>query len=151
MEKTKLNLGCGKDYRQGYINADISYEVGADIVFDMTGGTLYSYDTFDEILVNNSLTQIASSNDFISVMNELWRICKPTGFIQIRVPYALHECAWQDPKDCRRFTDQSFTYMEYGHRRYEQYGLHYGFKPFVVELLDNNGRQMTFKLCPKKD
>lgn len=147
----KLNLACGKDYMEGYINADISYDVGADIVFDMTKGIPYPENHFNEVLVNNALTQIEKNIDFVTTMNDLWRITKPKGSIFIRVPLAIHECSFQDPMDCRRFTDQSFTYMQFNHRRYSQYGLHYGFKPFKVQLLDNNGRQMTFKLCPKKD
>jgi len=148
--KKKLNLGCGNDYLKNYINADISPAVGADTVFNMEYGLPYKDNTFDEILVNNSLTQILNPQKFVFIINELWRACKDTGFIQIRVPNAEDICAWQDPMDCRRFTVESFTYMQYDHRRYEQYGRHYGFMPFKVELIDNNGRQITFKLCPKK-
>lgn len=146
---SKANIGCGRDYRKGYYNIDISSTVGADLVCDITGGIPFEKDTFDEILVNNVLTQILLPKRFVFVMNELWRTCR--GFIQIRVPNAKDVCAWQDPMDCRRFTDQSFTYMEGGHRRYEQYGKHYGFKPFKVELIEDNGRQMTFKLWPIKE
>jgi len=148
--RMKLNLGCGKDYLKSYINADISPYVGADLVFNMEYGLPFKDNEFDEVLVNNVLTQVQTSKSFVNIINELWRVCKTTGFIQIRVPNAENICAWQDPMDCRRFTTQSFTYMEYGHRRYEQYGKHYGFMPFNVKLLDNNGRQMVFKLCPKK-
>lgn len=146
----KLNLGCGNDYIQGYTNADISFAVGADVVFDLTDYVPFRDNTFDEVLCNNVLTQVQDPKKFVQVMNDLWRITKPDGQIFIRVPNAEDICSWQDPMDCRRFTDQTFTYMEFEHRRYETYGKHYGFKPFVVELLDNNGRQMTFKLCPKK-
>ena len=148
--KKKLNLGCGNDYLKGYINADISSAVGADTVFNMEYGLPYKDNTFDEILVNNSLTQILNPQKFVFIINELWRTCKESGFIQVRVPNAEDICAWQDPMDCRRFTVESFTYMQFDHRRYEQYGRHYGFMPFEVELIDNNGRQITFKLCPKK-
>lgn len=145
----KLHLGCGNDYLEGYTNADISSNVKSDIVFDLVLGIPFADDHFSEVLANNVLTQISDSDDFVNVMNELWRVTD--GEIRIRVPYALHECAWQDPMDSRRFTPETFTYMEGGHRRYEQYGRHYGFRPFNVELLDNNGRQMTFKLCPIKN
>ena len=146
----KVNLGCGKDYRYGYINTDVVRGIGADMVFDMTKGLPFSDDSIDEMIINNSLTQILKFKDFVKVMNEIWRVCKNDSEIIIRVPNAKHICSFQDPADCRRFTDQSFTYMQHDHRRYKQYGEHYGFAPFVVELLDNNGRQMTFKLCPKK-
>lgn len=144
----RLNLGCGKDYREGYINADISEEVDADIIFDMTERIPFVDNQFYEVVANNCLTQIEKNQDFIHVINELWRVTK--GDIYIRVPNVRNRCAFQDPMDCRRFTKESFTYMEYGHRRYEQYGKHYGFKPFRVKLLKNNGRQMEFKLSPVK-
>jgi predicted SAM-dependent methyltransferase len=145
----KLNVGCGRDYREGYINLDISDAVGADVVADMADGLPFEDNRFDEVVVQNALTQIQEPYLFVHVMNELHRVTK--GVLIVRVPNAKDICAWQDPMDCRRFTDQTFTYMEYGHRRYNQYGKHYGFKPYRVELQEDNGRQMTFHLWPIKD
>jgi predicted SAM-dependent methyltransferase len=144
----KLNLGCGRDYRKGYVNLDISDSVGADIVYDFQKGLPFMDNHFDEVLANNSLTQIRDGDVFVRVMNEIHRVCK--GDVYIRVPNAKHICAFQDPMDSRRFTKESFTYMEGGHRRYEQYGKHYGFLPFKVKLLEDNGRQMEFVLTPIK-
>lgn len=146
----KLNLGCGRDYREGYTNLDVSSDVGADVVHNLRDCLPFDDNYYDEVLANNVLCQIQNTNIFIHIIKELHRVTKHTGFIQIRVPNAKDICAWQDPLDVRRFTDQSFTYMEYGHRRYEQYGKHYGFPPFTVELLEDNGQQLTFKLCPVK-
>jgi predicted SAM-dependent methyltransferase len=145
----KLHVGCGRNYKKGWINTDISADVGADIVASVHH-LPFEDNYFDEVLAENVLCQIQETKKFIQSMNGLHRITKPTGTITIRVPNAKDICAWQDPVDTRRFTDQSFTYMEHGHRRYEQYGKHYGFHPFTVELLEDNGRQMTFKLCPVK-
>lgn len=150
MDKNKLNLGCGNNYLKGYTNADISPAVHPDVVCDITDIIPFRDNTFDEVLCENVLTQILFQDTFIQVMNDLWRITKPKGEILIRVPNAKNIIAWQDPMDCRRFTDQSFTYMEEGHRRYVTYGKHYGFKPFKVSLLEDNGIQMKFKLCPVK-
>lgn len=146
----RLNIGCGRNYLNGYVNLDISPLVSPDVVCDITDYMPFRENAFDEILCENVLTQIMYPDTFVQVMNDLWKICRPTGEILIRVPNAEHICAWQDPMDCRRFTDKSFTYMEFSHRRYEQYGRHYGFKPFKVELLEDNSIQMKFKLCPVK-
>lgn len=146
----KLHVGCGKDYRKGFVNLDISPDVGADVVCDILNGFPFPKDTFSVVLCNNVLTQILCPKDFVYIMNELWTVTDASGSIYIRVPNAKDICAWQDPMDCRRFTDQTFTYMEHGHNRYEQYGKHYGLKPFEVTLLTDNGRQMEFKLVPIK-
>lgn len=146
----KLHVGCGKDYREGYINLDISNDVGADVVRDITRGLPFNDDSFDEVVANNVLTQI-DRQDFLFVMNELWRITKQEGKIEIRVPLVSDLCAFQDPMDNLRFTNQSFTYMQYDHRRYDQYGRHYGFKPFKVEILEDNGKQMKVCLTPIKE
>lgn len=150
MLKTKLNLGCGRDLREGYVNMDISNKVGADVVQSMERGLPFEDNTFIEVLAYNSLTQISTPRVFVFVMNEIHRILKSTGKLIVRVPLATHECAFQDVFDTIRFTDQSFTYMEHGHRRYDQYGKHYGYKPFHVKLIENNGRQMIFELTPVK-
>ena len=141
----KLNIGCGQDKLEGWINADSREGCNPDEIVRLGFRLPYPDDHFVEVKAFNVLTQV---NDIVTAMNELWRVTK--GFITIRVPDAADICAFQDPMDFRHFTDQSFTYMELGHRRYEQYGEHYGFKPFKVELLESNGRQLLFRLWPVK-
>jgi len=128
---------------------DVSDSVGADVVASIIS-IPFDDNTFNEVLAENVLCQVQQTQAFITTMNELYRVTKPTGMITVRVPNAKHECAYQDPIDSRRFTDQTFTYMEHGHRRYEQYGKHYGFPPFTVTLVEDNGRQMVFNLWPVK-
>lgn len=146
--KQILNIGAGNDKMVDAVNADISPLCNPDIVCAL--GTVLPFETnrFKEVFAYNVLTQIESNKEFVLAINELHRITD--GVIHIRVPYALDECSFQDPMDVRRFTDQSFTYMEEGHRRYEQYGKTYGFKPFKVVARENNGRQMLFDLYPVK-
>lgn len=147
---SKLNIGCGNDKLKGFVNLDISPLVNPDVVCDIEYGIPFDDNTFDEVLANNVLTQILLPMNFVFVMNDLWRITKKTGVIRVRVPNAKDICSFQDPMDCRRFTEESFTYLEKRHRRYKQYGKHYGFKPFRVSLVENNGRQMVFILQPIK-
>lgn len=143
-----LNIGCGNDKMQGATNADISPLCNPDVVCRLGSVLPFKDNEFKEIYAYNVLTQIETNAEFLIAMKELWRVCK--GVIHIRVPWADNICAFQDPMDRMRFTDQSFTYMEEGHRRYDQYGKHYGFPPFQVKLVGDNGRQMLFDLSPLK-
>lgn len=129
------------------INADRSELCNPDVVCDITN-LPFPENRFSEVFAYNVLTQVEYNADYLAALKELYRVTD--GVIHIRVPYALDECAFQDPMDCRRFTPESFTYMEYEHRRYEQYGKHYGFPPFKVVPRENNGRQMLFDLYPIK-
>lgn len=157
MQKLKLNLGCGRDYRHGYINSDISPILKTDIVFNFQKGIPYPNDYFDEILANNVLTQIMDSKDFIFVMNELWRVTKHKGVLIIRVPLVPYENAFRDPMDCRRFTKNSFDYLVGVTRRYGIYGKHYGFKSWNllgkdIEIrndFDELWGSMVIKLQPR--
>lgn len=147
---SRLNIGSGKDYLEGWVNADSRVACNPDDVVILGTGMLpYPDDSFDEVRAFNVLTQIAEPEAFKVAMNELWRVTR--GIIHIRVPNAAHISAYQDPMDVRRFTDQTFTYMEFGHRRYEQYGRHYGFRSFKVRQdLNLNETQLHFHLTPVK-
>ncbi len=68
----KLNLGCGKDIKEGYINLD-KWALGeVDVVHNLN---LFPYpfkdNIFDEILCSHLLEHV---NDLIKVMEELHRM-----------------------------------------------------------------------------
>ena len=143
----KVNIGCGKDKREGYVNLDISSNVGADIVCDIEEGLPFKDNECEEIICLDVLEQISSADKFVFVMNELWRVTKLGGSVHVRVPNAKDICAFQDPMDSRHFTEETFTYMQHGHTRYERY--QYGFKPWFVGVLEN-GVQLRLILNPSK-
>lgn len=145
----RLNIGCGNDKQEGWLNADASPLCNPDVVCVLGTELPFEDNQFYEVRVLNVLCQIQSNEEFVTAINELWRVTKDTGEIHVRVPIASDIIAYQDPMDCRRFTPESFSYMQHEHRRYEQYGKHYGFNPFMVKL-DNSLRQMLFTLTPVK-
>lgn len=145
----KLNLGCGRDIRSGFINADRVSEFGADKVFDMEDGLPFKDDYFDEILAYNCLEQISTPRKFVEVMNELHRVLKPMGKMILRVPNVTDICAFQDIFDILKFNKNSFDYMDYKNVRYKEFGMIYGYKPFNVTLMKED-RQLTFGLQPIK-
>jgi len=143
-----LNIGCGNDKMQDAVNADLSPLCDPDVVCKLGETLPFKDNEFEEVYCYNVLAHVETNKGFILAINELHRICN--GTIHVRTPLATHECAYQDPTEVRRFIPNSFTFMEHEHRRYEQYGKHYGFKPFKVTLVEDNGRQFKIDLCPVK-
>jgi hypothetical protein len=143
----KLNLGCGKDKREGYINLDISPNVSADVVCDIEEGLPFDDNSMEEVIAKDILTQISSGKNFLFVMNELWRITSKDGVVRVSVVNCKYPEAFQDPMSGMRFTDDSFTYLD--EREYHWKTYDYGFKPWKVERVESkNEKIMCFNLYP---
>lgn len=81
----KLNVGCGEDYKEGYVNLDWSPLVKAEVVHDLNS-LPYPLDdgSFDEIEAFHILEHLDKP---FAVMKELHRILRPGGVLTIRVPH----------------------------------------------------------------
>jgi len=106
--KNKLNLGCGKDYRLGWVNLDCNKKMKADVYADLEKKLPFKDNTFEYVYTEHVLEHI---HNFIPLMAELKRICKNNAIIEIRVPHALSMLAYQDPTHVRFFTYRSFDYF----------------------------------------
>jgi len=82
----KLNLGCGKEYREGWVNVDFNKEVGADIYSDFTKKLPFKDNYADSVLMDNVLEHIRQDKFFFFI-EELYRICKNKSKIMIYVPH----------------------------------------------------------------
>ena len=81
----KLNLGCGADYKEGYVNADFHSHIKTDIQYDLNAVPFpFSENEFDYILVSHVLEHL--DKPFV-VMKELHRILKTGGTLHIKVPH----------------------------------------------------------------
>lgn len=82
-----LNLGCGHDIREGWVNLDYINAPGVDIVHDLNVTPLpFADNTFDNICADNVLEHLSR---YEPVINECHRILIPGGRLEIRVPYGL--------------------------------------------------------------
>jgi len=104
----KLNLGCAKDYRQGWVNIDISPEFNPDIVHDLSKGIPFDDSTVDYIEANMFLEHVG---DTVFMMNEIWRVCKNNAVVIIVVPHECSLMAHADPTHKRIFNEESFKYF----------------------------------------
>ena len=108
-EPRRLNLGCGHDVREGYVNLDRLDLPGVDVVHDLeTFPYPFDDESFDEILAQDILEHL---RDTVRVMEELWRLLKPGATLRVRVPHAQSPNAAQDPTHVSRFTEHTFEYF----------------------------------------
>lgn len=86
----KLNLGCGRDIRQGYVNIDLHPGLGVDEVADLSKFPWFWNDeSVDEILMLDFLEHFPY-NQTDKILSEAWRILKMGGELTIQVPDATH-------------------------------------------------------------
>lgn len=91
-KQKKLNLGCGTDVKDGWINLDNHAENGAQKLFDLgeiyKGQKLPFYDnTFDLVLCSHVLEDFI---DPVPILKEIARVTKRGGEVYIRVPFWTH-------------------------------------------------------------
>jgi len=102
----KLNMGCGNNKRQGYVNVDLAPECQPDLVCDLESLPWpWEDNSVDEVLFNHSLEHIGqSSRTFLGMMKELYRVCKDSAHIKINVPHPRHDNFINDPTHVRVIT-----------------------------------------------
>lgn len=138
-----MNIGCGRDYREGWVNTDVSLETKADFHFDIGKETLLmDGDQAELVYISGVLEQIGPNDEFKHALNECWRFLKPGGIIQIVVPNAKYAIAHRDPMDIRKFTPDTFRYFIEGNQEYRDYGSVYGFKPWHDLHIEENQRHI---------
>jgi len=98
-----LNLACGDDYRNGWINLDLTRP--CDVAADVTEGLPFKESVFEKIIAGHILEHI---HDLRGIKKELARILKPGAQLHIFVPHYLSPDAWGDDTHCRAFSSHSF-------------------------------------------
>lgn len=103
----KLNLGCGTDYKEGYINLDAVKFPEVDVVFNLNKYPWpFKANTFDEVLAFNILEHL---NDSYLALEELNRICKNGAIVKFVVPHFSSSSCWGDVQHKKGFSVRSFS------------------------------------------
>ena len=104
----KLNLGCGSDIKKGWINLDSLELAGVNVVHNLEKTPLPFEDNFfDEILCQDVLEHL----EYVPLMKELYRILKPNGQLNIRVPHFTSKNNFIDPTHKKRFSCATFNFF----------------------------------------
>lgn len=103
----KLNLGCDRDYKEGWVNLDFHKNLKCDVVHNLNKFPWpFKDNEADFILMNHVLEHL---DDVPRVMKELWRISKPGAIIRITVPYFNNFNAYRDATHKQFFTWDTLT------------------------------------------
>ena len=100
----KLHLGCGNKLLPNYINVD---KYGSpDILKDLEELPWdWDDDSIEEILMVHVLEHLGQSTEvYLGIWKELYRICKNNALISITVPHHKHEFFFDDPTHVRAVT-----------------------------------------------
>jgi len=87
----KLNIGCGTDYREGFINVDGSNSLArVDKVIDISSETLLTYFNKGEInyILANDIIEHHYHWEAVQIMSDFYALLVAGGQVEIRVPDA---------------------------------------------------------------
>ncbi|MFO7677185.1 MAG: methyltransferase domain-containing protein [Thermoplasmatota archaeon] len=103
----KLNLGCGREHLEGWINIDRVKDDAVDLIHDLNTRLPFDDNSVDEILASHVFEHILYWED---LLHECHRILKPSSIITIKVPYgfspSIGHLRYFYPYTLDGFTDQ---------------------------------------------
>ena len=129
----RLNLGCGRDIREGWVNIDCAPLPGVDHVVDFDGKPALPFDD-DSVTYSEGVHVIEHLRDPLPFMEELWRVTEPGGVAVFRCPYGSTDDADEDPTHVRRMFHGSWGYFGQPHYWRADYGYRGDWQPAHVTL-----------------
>ena len=114
----KLNVGCGKDIREKWDNLDTHTNNGANIVHDLNNLPLpFEDNTYDYVLCSHVIEDWLNP---LPLLQELVRITKVKGLIEIRVPHQLSANAWGSLVHKQLFNNETLVAFITGKADYKE-------------------------------
>ena len=105
----KINLGCGNDKKEGYVNCDISPAVNPEVVLDLELALPFQSETVTEVVAEHVLEHVKR---FPELMHEIHRVCKKGARIYLKTPFYSAWGQYNDPTHVRFFTPFTFDYFK---------------------------------------
>lgn len=107
----KLNLGCGQQHMEGYVNVDREPSMRPDLVMDMEQFPWpFESDSVDEVVASHVLEHVGAEPPvFIGIMKELYRVCRAGARVRIAVPHPRHDNFFDDPTHVRAVTPMTLA------------------------------------------
>lgn len=113
----RLNLGCGQDYREGWLNVDAVAAVEPDLACDLNDRPWpFPDESFELIVCSHVLEHL---DDYEWALEECARILKPDGRLRVKHPIGLDFTADPD-HNARAKWDWDTPKMLCGKRHWDQ-------------------------------
>jgi SAM-dependent methyltransferase len=106
----RLHLGCGHNVLPGWVNHDLAALPGVDVVHDLDEMPWpFASDRFDLVRLHHVLEHLREP---IRAIEELHRITKDGGTVEVRVPYWNSKDWATDPTHRTPFNEFSFDFFD---------------------------------------
>ena len=114
---TKINLGCGKDYLDDWVNVDFYDDSTCDIKHDLEVFPWpWEDNSVSEILIKHTLEHLGADwKVYIKILQEMYRVCKDDTLIQVDVPSPWHWNYISDPTHVRPVTPDGLNLFSKEH------------------------------------
>lgn len=131
----RLNLGCGRDIRGGWVNVDQYPAPGVDLVTNLDDADKvdlpYPDDSFAEIHASHIVEHLHHP---LPLFAEAWRVAMPDAAMVVRCPYGSSDAADEDPTHVRRLFLNSWGYFSQPFYWRADYGYRGDWQPEAVTL-----------------
>lgn len=106
----KLNLGCGHNKLEGFVNCDLRAECAPDRVVDLESLPWpFESDRADEVVLSHVLEHVGqAANVYLAIIKELYRVCRDGAVVRIAVPHPRHDDYLTDPTHVRPIVPEQF-------------------------------------------
>ncbi len=108
-QSVTIDLGCGGNKVAGAWGVDLRRQPGINLVADIERRLPLKSDSVDVVWMRHVIEHV---RDLIGLMEEVCRICRPGGKVEIDVPYYTSRGAFRDPTHVRFITEDTFQYFE---------------------------------------
>lgn len=146
---SKLLMAAGSERKDGFVHHDKDFLwEHIDIAFDMT---VFPWPVEDDAYGYVELSDVLEhlKSDLTDIMDELWRITRPGGYVYIHTAEAGTWQLMKDPTHVQGFWPTSMNYFDPETMEGAHY--HYSQKAWKVHKATSDAGGLIFVMAPRKD